>query len=127
MLKRNIKWIIIFALLCALCVTLHVFHAKRQSGKLAVIKKDGEIIKTIDLSAVSEPYEIRVETDGGYNIIYVEKGKISVKDADCPDKLCVKQGTIENGAYPIVCLPHKITVSIENGGGVDAVSGGGSE
>ncbi|MBO4897432.1 MAG: NusG domain II-containing protein [Clostridia bacterium] len=128
MLKSNIKWVLIFALLCVLCITLHIVHTKGKSGKLAVIKKDGETVKTIDLSAVSEPYEIRIESDNGYNIIYVEKGKISIKDADCPDRLCVKQGTIENGAYPIVCLPHRVTVSIEKADGeVDAVSGGGAE
>ena len=125
MLKKNIKWTVAFLILCALCVSLHFFHSGAQRGKTAVIKRGGEVIKTIDLSAVSEPYEIKIEGDGGFNIISVEKDRIAVKDADCPDKLCVKQGFIDTGAYPIVCLPHKVTVSIENGAGeVDAVAGG---
>ena len=127
MLKRNLRWIFIFLFVCLLCVFLHIVHINGRSGKTAVIKRDGEIIKTIDLSAVSAPYEIKIESDNGYNIIYVEKNRISVKDADCPDRLCVKQGAVENGAYPIVCLPHRLTVGIENAeDGVDAVSGGGA-
>lgn len=127
MLNRNLKWVFVFLILCVLCVSLHIVHTKGQSGKTAVIKQNGKVIKTIDLSAVSEPYEIKAEGDGGYNIILIEKDKISVKDADCPDRLCVKQGAIDGGAYPIVCLPHRLTVSIEQADcEVDAVSGGGA-
>ena len=55
----------------------------------------------------------------------VEKGKIAVIHANCPDKICVNRGFIENGTFPIVCLPNRLSVYIEESdGGVDAVSGG---
>ena len=36
-----------------------------------------------------------------------------MKEADCPDKYCVKQGKIKNVGETIVCLPHKVVVEIE--------------
>ena len=123
MLNKSLKWVLFFLLICILLIFLH-FYSTAGNGTFAVIKHDGKVIKTIDLSSVSQPYEIEIESDGGYNIIYVEHGRISVKDANCPDKLCVKQGFIENGAYPIVCLPHRVTVSIKKTAGeVDEISG----
>lgn len=35
-----------------------------------------------------------------------------MKEADCPDKYCVKQGEINKIRQNIVCLPHKIVVEI---------------
>ncbi len=32
--------------------------------------------------------------------------------ADCPDKLCVKQGKISKSGESIICLPHKVVVKI---------------
>ena len=46
-----------------------------------------------------------------------------MSEADCPDRLCVKQGEITNGIYPIVCLPHRLTVRIVENSGIDAVTG----
>lgn len=53
---------------------------------------DGELYEEIDLMAVALPYDIRIETERGYNIVHVEHGAISVSEADCPDQICVRQG-----------------------------------
>ena len=56
-----------------------------------------------------------VTTDAGENQVVISGGKVSVTDADCPDKLCVKQGEIDRQGETIVCLPHKLVVEIEGG------------
>ena len=43
----------------------------------------------------------------------VKDGKVSVTEADCPDKVCVNTGEISKSGDTIVCLPHKLVVEIE--------------
>lgn len=87
----------------------------RQSGSAGVIAElrvDGELIRSIDLSAVAAPYEFEVDCGSGSNTVRAEHGAISIVRADCPDQVCVRQGTIEDSALPIVCLPHKLVITI---------------
>ena len=63
-------------------------------ARTARISLDGEVYEEIDLNAVAMPYDIRIETELGYNIVHVEHGAISVSEADCPDQVCVHQGRI---------------------------------
>ncbi|MGE5627865.1 MAG: NusG domain II-containing protein [Solirubrobacterales bacterium] len=88
----------------------------KSSHHIAEIKQDGKVIKTIDLDKVAKAQEIKIPygTDD-YNIVFVEKGKIRVSDADCPDKLCVKAGCISQSGQNIVCLPHRLIISIQGG------------
>ena len=119
-MKSNIKWIIIFAALCLVCVLI-LLPASRRSGKTAEIIVDGDVVRTIDLS---EPCEFDIELEGGdFNRIRVKDSKIAVIDANCPDKLCVRQGYISGGGIPIVCLPHHLSVEITDDSNVDAVTG----
>ena len=50
---------------------------------------------------------------GGYNVIKVSGGAISVSDADCPDKISVKTAPVSDGIQPIVCMPHKLVIRVE--------------
>lgn len=88
-------------------------------GTIAVITVDGEEYDRIDLSKVTEIYDIQIDTQYGRNTVHVEPGRISVSWADCPDGICVAQGAIDKGGVPIVCMPHRLVVKIE-GGGIDA-------
>ena len=89
------------------------------SGTIAVITLDGEEYDRIDLSKVTESYDIRIDTGYGYNTVHVEPGRISVTEADCPDGICVAQGAIDKGGVPIVCMPHHLVIKIE-GSEIDA-------
>jgi hypothetical protein len=89
------------------------------------IWQDGELIKTIDLSAVTSEYELTVEYEGRKNVIRVGPGRIEVLEADCPDGTCVKRGELSSGRTPIVCLPNRLVIRyMDSPGGIDAVAGG---
>ena len=93
---RNKIFIAIFAGLAivSLLIILKVKTAKTDASAAEIVQ-DGNVIQTVDLSSVSEPYDITLRTeDGGYNTIHVEQGSIRVSEADCPDRFCVKQGDI---------------------------------
>lgn len=111
---RNKYLVIIFAfIILAAVAAVFLLNRMPQDNMMAEIVSDGEVIERIDLLALEKPRDITVNTpDGGFNTVHLERGSASVTDADCPDKLCVKQGEIKNGIYPIICLPHKLTVRI---------------
>lgn len=83
-----------------------VFH-KRQSGNEVFIYVDGEIYAQVPIDADDE---ISVN---GKNVVTLEKGRVYVSYADCPDKLCMRQGEIGKEGGVIVCLPNKMTVEIK--------------
>lgn len=94
----------------------------RSPGAAAKIRQDGELLRTIDLTAVDQPYDFTVTAaDGGVNVVEVEQGRIRVSQADCPDQVCVRQGWIATDAAPVVCLPHGLVIEIVGAGGPDAV------
>lgn len=58
---------------------------------------------------------VRIDTDGGYNLLEIKDGKAIMAEADCPDGYCVSHGGISRKGEVIVCLPHKLSVEIETG------------
>lgn len=112
----NKKWIAVFMSVIVICISVIVILNSLPGGRVAVITKNGEILHRIDLTAVSESYTI--DLDG--NVILVENGRISMQSANCPDKLCVKQGKISD-IGSIVCLPNKVIIEIDRNSDVDAV------
>ena len=116
------------------------FHADGD-GKQVVVSLDGEPVLICglnelrdmeteeELRAASKVYDedilsfseegVEVRSEVGYNVISygeLSDGSEGVKclRADCPDKVCVEQGTICLSTEVIVCLPHKLTVRIED-------------
>ena len=96
----------------------------RVPAPVARISRDGVLLEEIDLSRVDEPYSLTLEDESGRNVLSVERGRVRVSEADCPDQVCVKQGWVSNGAVPIVCLPHKLVVELA-GTGEDLDGGAG--
>ena len=107
-------WIIILVAVAALLILLSVlFLTARTDGTTAQIILDGEVIREIDLSRVSEPYTFVVEDgNGGTNRVVVEPGRICVSEANCPDGICISQGWLSDQDVPIVCLPHRLIIKI---------------
>ncbi len=124
--RKNLKWAAVFLLIIAASIAVWFLHRSfAKPPKTAQILQNGVVIRTVDLENVAEPYEFElVSENGGHNTIRVENGRIGVVAADCPDKICVRQGFIESGVLPIVCLPHRLSVVITDEGGVDAAAGG---
>ena len=106
-------FIIVFICIILICAAMTIFISNNGSGSIATISADGKILHEIDLDKVKSSYEIPVEQDGKHNVVLVENGSISMLSADCPDKLCVKQGAISHSGYPIVCLPNKVIIEVK--------------
>ncbi len=127
MKKHNInKNFIAVIILCIIILILSIIwfflsngigRNSEMSMKTAKIYQNGKEIYSISLNEVEESYEIEIDGENGAkNIVLVEKGCISVKEATCPDKICVKAGAITNGNLPITCLPNHLVIKIEEKG-----------
>lgn len=120
-MKKSTKIMAICFSIAAISVAAGIIYmnTSAQDKKYACIYEDGVLIHKINISDVKKPYTITV----GGNVILVEKGQISMKDADCPDELCIKQGAISDDARPIVCLPNNIVIKLTNDeGDIDALA-----
>ncbi len=92
-------------------------HIIAKDQHIAYVYSHGQLVETIDLDKVEQPYYFTIgESEGDYNIVSVKPGSIEVKHATCPDQICVKTGTITNADRPIVCLPNELVIKI---GGAD--------
>ncbi len=121
---RTRTWILLFAVLLMASLAMTAWIMRRKaSGTTACIYSDGVLIRTVDLNSVTESFEFSVISERGENRIRVEPGRICVADADCRDQICVKEGWLSESASPIVCLPHRLVIRLEDGSAdVDAVS-----
>ena len=107
--------VIVFFLFGSLLLLL--FIGKRQEGSKVRVMVEGKEIGVYSLSRDSE-YSL----NGGTNTLIIKDGKAYMADADCPDKLCVRQGKIHRNGETITCLPNKLTVTvIDEEGEVDLV------
>ena len=122
-MKSNRFWILLLCGVLLICIFIQI-AASRGAGYEARIYVDGELIETIDLSVVVEPYSFLVEGYTGTNTIAVENKRIRVSESDCPDGSCIRQGWISGGITPIVCLPHKLVIELSAGAmpEVDAIA-----
>ena len=127
MKHKNTFFILIFTALAVIgAVGTYEIKHTTSTNKTACIYVNGEIYKKINLDDVKESYTIELDNgSGGHNTVLVEHDGISMQDADCPDKICVKTGKIKNSFSSAVCLPNRVTLRLEDTSDedVDAVSG----
>lgn len=100
-----------------LCLAVLLFS--RSDGAFAAVYVDGDEVGRYPLG---EDALIELEGfGGGHNTLVISGGCADVTDADCPDRLCVNSRPIRYDGESIICLPHRLTVTIEGGedSGVD--------
>lgn len=107
--------ILLAVLLAAVAACCALLLMPKESGTVARITFNGNVVSEIDLSAVDGSSSFIVTGEAGSNTIAVEQGRIRVTEADCPDHVCVNQGWISDSALPIVCLPNKLVIEIIGG------------
>ena len=93
----------------------------RKDGGAVIVEQDG---RETARYALEENRTVRIEGQGGYNLLVIENGEAWLGEADCPNRLCVQTGRIRYGGQSIVCLPHRLAVRITGGAsGLDGVTG----
>jgi hypothetical protein len=85
---------------------------KSYNNKYVEIEVKGKLYKKLPLDN-SGNERIQIDTDLGSNTIEITNGKVRILDADCPDKICIQDGSISKPGDILVCLPHKVVVNIK--------------
>lgn len=86
--------------------------APQDSEYIADIFQNGVLIESIPLSEAQEQtFAVRGE-NGCVNVIQIRSGSIGILSADCPDKLCVRQGFIRDSRLPLTCLPNRLVIRL---------------
>lgn len=103
--------VLVLVLLIVAGVGFLVFNSiKGENGNRIVITVDGTVYGIYQLN---QDKEVEIETEDGTNTVMIENGKVYMKNADCPDKYCVKQRGISHSKENIICLPHKLIVEVK--------------
>lgn len=112
-MKKN-DLLLIGALLL-FCAAAAVFFFTRTDGEMrhAIITQDNVQLYDIPLTGHTGTEEIVIADEHGANTIRIEDESISVVDADCPDRVCVKTGTASKKGDVIACLPHKLLIEVK--------------
>ena len=107
MFKKG-DFIVISCVAAAILLSCVYLIIPRGNGDTVVVKKDNKVIYSM---SVSENKIIELEG----NTIEIKNGRVSMKWADCDNQLCVFQGEISKSGESIICLPHRVSVTITEG------------
>ncbi|PWJ52373.1 hypothetical protein SAMN05216529_101548 [Faecalicatena contorta] len=112
MIKKNDLILAGIILILALAAVLFITLTKKEGGEV-VVTVDGKVYKTLPLD---KDTTLSIEEESGhYNVLEIKDGEVRMREANCPDKICVKHRAIHYNRESIVCLPNKVTVEIRGG------------
>lgn len=104
--RRELLIILTIAALAAASAAYMRFRSGRDS--YAIIEC-GDISKSVSLDK-----DGLFSIDGINALFEVQDGKIRIKEAECPDKICERTGYIGSPGQSIICVPERITVTVRN-------------
>lgn len=111
--------IIIVAIILASAFAFFSQFNSSDAELCCVIRQNGEIVHNIYLENISQSQTVTVSSVD----IRIEKNCVYVVSATCPDKLCENTGKISRSGQSIVCLPNKVSVTLESSSGdIDALT-----
>lgn len=107
--------IFIAAILAVVAIAAVALLLLRGEGSTVTVEVDRQIIGTYSL-AIDRVVDIPTD-DGEMNRLVIRDGKAFMESATCPDGVCVSHRPISREGETIVCLPHKVVVTVIGGNG----------
>ena len=122
-LRANRNDMLLAAVLLLLGGALALFlRLTRQAGETVTVQIDGKTVMELPLRRDTQ---IVLGEGDHTNTLVIRDGKARVAEASCPDKICVGHGAIQYAGESIVCLPHKLVITVQGGppADIDAAAG----
>lgn len=91
-----------------LILLLFLIYNKKEGAYVFVHEGDTKTKYALDKSQ-----QIPIFIEGNMtNLIVIEDGKVFMKQATCPDQICVKHKPIQKDKEMIICLPNQVFVEV---------------
>ena len=125
--KNDIRLILALVAITLICGGAQLLF--RSRGGEVVVAVNGETVATLPLD---KDAELVLSPGNGFdaacdhtNTVNIRDGRVCVVAANCRDHICESQGWIEYDGESIICLPHRLVVSVSGGeaSGMDAAAG----
>ena len=112
-LKTHRNDLLLAAILLLLGGALALFlRFTRQAGGTVSVQIDGNVVMELPLG---EDIDLVLGEGAHTNTLVIADGKARVAEASCPDQICVRQGAVQYAGESIVCLPHRLVVTVQGG------------
>lgn len=86
-----------------------LFSFSSSNGDSVSIFVAGKVTATYPLY---EDRKIPLSEGEFVNNVVIHDGKVSMESANCPGQECVRQGAISKNGESIICLPHRVVITI---------------
>ena len=104
--------ILIGALLIVVALIGLAFRFFRGEGDIIVVEVNGKTYGTYALN-IDRTVEIRTGEGGEeLNLLVIKDGRAYVETATCPDGICAAHRPIFRQGESIICLPHKVVITV---------------
>ena len=90
-------------------IVFFLYFVGGEGGQYVQVEIDGKIVDTIKLD---EDFEKEYKNGEDSNKLEIKDGKATMISANCPDGICVNHKPIYRNGESIICLPHKMVVTI---------------
>ena len=110
--KNRNDIILAVVLLLAAAASFLWWNFSRAEGASAAVLINGTETARYALSEDREVIITTGENNEYENVMVIRDGKVSVREANCPDSICVKTRAVSKAGETIVCLPHKLIIEV---------------
>lgn len=108
---KKADFILIAVVAVVVCLLVFfLYFVNSASGAYVQVEVDGKVTQTLPLDTDTQ-VEIKTD-DGGTNTLVIEDGYAKMTQANCPDGICVSHMKINKNGESIICLPHKVIVTV---------------
>lgn len=111
-MKKHDFILLIGVVLIAAISFVFYHYIPRENGAFVEISINQKIYKTLPLD---ENRTLDIPSSGNHNNrLVIKNAKAYITSADCPDKLCVHQKKISHNGETLICLPHKVVITVKS-------------
>lgn len=110
------KFLILALLAVGVFLTAAIHLPQPDKGGVLKVRQNGTLLMTLP---IDRPTTRTVSDDGHENKFSIQNGTVTMVKANCHDQTCVWTRGIHTPGQSIVCLPHRLVLTIETGGLVD--------
>ena len=108
-IKNDIILIVVIIALASLIFIL--INCFSSNGNKVIIEQNAKQIATLNINKNQE-YNIYDKEGNICNTVIISGGQVSMKYANCKDKICVNHKKINKNNESIICLPNKVVVTV---------------